>query len=586
MGSSKYNETVIKLNGKTLAVPREFFDVAVKASFDQNAQANLTTDSFRFILDAAKEIQSHIDAGLKSGVGIFEGIPIEIAATGRNNSIAVFNGIVDLQDNANINDELGQIEAKIKQDNGLNNLEDQLEALDFGFLLELGIIKESDFVDVDYVVIKTDSTIEAITMLITIFLLSRQLIESIKNIAIQIGTIVGIASSGLPGPIGAAIYAVAVAVAELIFAAAILVLIVRLGESLLELLIQPKRTHKAILLKTLLERTCQKIGYGFNTTIEDLENVVYLPSNINTDDFGGFVFIQIPGTIKQGIPNVTDFGYTCTEMFALARMLFNGRFLIENDTVEFHTESAEFWIRRATWIKPDVLKIQGHRFNTDEILSSININFQTDVTDEYTIDEFTGTVFQVLTDAKTVNILRNKTIKNAEQVSIPCALGARKEKLNGFEKLLSEMAGVFDKISKTFGGNSNLKNRITEKVGVLKVSFNNHSVPKLLWIEGNRIPSNHRELFSAKTLWNKYHVEKSFVQNNFQRQRIMFENERIPFGFDDFTQVVNNSFFQDQEGKLGKLITLEWTMNKDFAIISYWQSQVYTKNLKETFIEP
>ena len=148
------------------------------------------------------------------------------------------------------------------------------------------------------------------------------------------------------------------------------------------------------------------------------------------------------------------------------------------------------------------------------------------------------------------------------------------------------MAGVFDKISKVFGGNSNLKNRITEKIGVLKVSFNNHAVPKLLWIEGNRIPSNHRELFSAKTLWNKFHVEKSFVQNNFQRQRIMFENERIPFGFDDFTQVVNNSFFQDQQGKLGKLITLEWTMNKDFAIISYWQSQVYTKNLKETFIEP
>jgi len=586
MGASRYNETIIKLNGKTLAVPRKFFDVAVKASFDQNPQANLTSDSFTFVLNAAKEIRAHVDSGLKSGVGIFEGMPLEISATGRNNSISVFKGILDLQDSMVINDELGQIEVKIKQDSGLNNLEDALEALDFGFLLEIGVIKESDYINIDYVVIKIDSTLEAITMLITIFLLAKQLIDSIKSLSEQIGTIAGLLGSSVTGILGSVIFAIAVAIAEVIFAAAILALIVKLGAALLELLIQPKRTHKAISLKKLLEKTCEHIGYGFNTTIQDLDNVVYLPSNITTDDYGDSIFIQIPGTIKQGIPNVTDFGYTCTELFALARMLFNGRFLIDKNTVEFHTESSDFWIKRATWIKPDVLRTQGFRFNTDEILSSININFQTDITDEYTIQEFKGTVFQVLTDAKTIINVRNKTIKNAEQVSIPCALGTRKERLNGFEKLLAEMAGVFDEIAKTFGGNSNLKDRITEKVGVLKVSFNNHAVPKLLWLEGNRMPSNHRELFSAKTLWDKYHVEKSFVQNNFQRQRAIFENERIPFGFDDFTKVVNNSYFHDTEGKLGKMIILEWTMNKDFAIISYWHPQVYTKNLKETFIEP
>ena len=585
MAASKYNETVIKLNGKTLHVPREFFDVTLKASFDQNPQANLTTDSFTFLLDAAKEIQSHIAGGLKSGVGIFEGMPITISANGSNNSIAVFNGILDLQDSANINNELGQIEAKIKQDNGLNNLEDQIEALDFGFLLDIGVIKTSDFIDVDYVVIKPNSTLEAITMLITIYLLSKQLIDTIKDISDQVAIIAGIAVSGVPGPIGAAIYAAAAAIAQVIFAAALLLLIIKLGLQLIELLVQPKRTHKAITVKTLLEKTCEKIGYGFNTTIEDLENLVYLPSNNNPDDYEESIFIQTPGTIDQGIPNVTDFGYTCTELFALARMLFNGRFLIENNTVEFHTESSDFWIKRATWIKPNVLK-QAFRYNTDELLSSININFQTDVTDEYTITEFTGTAFQVLTDAKTVNVLRNKTIKNAEQVSIPCALGTRKEELNGFEILLAELAGTFDRISQAFGGNSNLKGKIIEKVGVLKVSLNNHAVPKLIWLEGNRMPSNHRELFSAKTLWNKYQVEKSFVQNNFQRQRVMFENVRIPFGFEDFTKVVNNSYFHDTQGKLGKIITLEWTMNKDFAIISYWQSQPYTKNLKEIFIEP
>lgn len=586
MADQSINTVVeVKLNGKPLTVPREFFDVSVKASFDQNPQANLTTEEFTFVLDAFKEINSWIDNGLRSGVGIFEGMPITITARGKDSSLLAFNGIVDLQNALIIDQELGEIKAKLRQDNSLNNLSDLLEPLDFGFLLAEGVITEEDYVDIEYVIDKPNTAQEIIITLLTAYLLQKQLQDSIKDIAEQIAIVAGIAASGFTGPIGASIYAVAVAILEIAYAIAILALLVALAVDMIRLLTQPLRTHKGIQLKTLLEKTCEYLGFTLETTIEDLDNLVYLASNITTDDNEGTIFIQTLGSIEEGIPNSRDFGYTCTEIFQLTRDLFNARFLIVENTIQLHTESSPFWIKSSSFKKPDIL--QGpFRYNTEDIRSSIKISFLTDITDEYTIENFTGTVFQVLTDANTVLVANNKTIKNTDFINIPLALGNRKDQLSVFDEVLADFAGVFDRLINFFGGNSNLKKSITSKIGVLKVSSNNHTIPKLLWLDGGRIPENQRELFSAKTLYEKYHIEKSFVSNNFSRQRKVFENERIPFGFNDFVKVLDNSYFRDTQGKLGKILSLEWNMNKDFAVISYWISNPYTKNLKETFIEP
>lgn len=165
-------------------------------------------------------------------------------------------------------------------------------------------------------------------------------------------------------------------------------------------------------------------------------------------------------------------------------------------------------------------------------------------------------------------------------------MGNRKDSLTGFEQGLASVAGLFDQIAGIFGGRPNLARRIRNKVGVLQVSNNNHVVPKLLWLQGGRIPVNQRDIFSARTLWEKYHSEKSFVQNNYNRQRRIIENEVIPFGLSDFVTLSNNSYFRDENGRVGKITDIEWNMSRDHATISYWIEEVYTRNLKETFIEP
>ena len=583
---SKNTSVVVTLKGKNLTVPRKFFDVTVKASFDQNPQANITSDNFTFILSAYDELMQCIADGNNGGVGIFEGPDLRIQATNDTGSQDAFIGFVDLQDNAVIDEERGEIKASIKQDNGLNTLDGQLEALDYGYLYEIGVISESDFVDVDYVIDIKDDVTRIATIFITGYLLQKQLQDSIRDAAEAIATIAGIAASGTIGSVGAAIYAAAKAILEIAYAAAILALLLKFGRELIQILVQPVRTHKAALLRTLIEKACAHIGYGFNTSIEDFENVVYLASNISTDIKNSSIFIERIGTIQQGIPSPADFGYTCPEMFDLVRRLFNARFLVDaNGVVQCHTENAQYWIEQASYIKPDVLQVP-YRYNTEELKSSININFRTDTTDEYTLENFKGTVYQVLTNEIAAQNIRNKQIKGLDLVSIPCALGNRKEQLTGFERILAELAGVFDEVSNVFGGNSNLKNQVKSAVGVMRVSSNNHSVPKLLWLEDGRIPSNNRELFSAKTLYNKYHIEKSFVANNFTRQRRIIPSERIPFGFSDFVKLINNSYFYLSNGNIAKAIEVTWNMNQDVADISYWRTEPYTENLIETFIEP
>ena len=576
------------LNGKTVLIPKNFFDVGVKASFGDNVQANLSTEEFTFILDGYETIIDWINAGRNGGLGIFEGIPLSITNSNGAGNASVFKGILDLQAGAIIQENLKQAQVKLRQDESLNQLSELLEPLDYGYLQSLGLISSSDYVSVDYVVNRSDEGLETITTFITIYLLSKQLADTIKDVSTSIATIAGIAASGVPGPIGAAIYAAAVAILQIIYAAPLLILIIDFGQDLITVLVQPQRTHKGILLKTLLAKACEQIGFRLETTIADLENLVYLPSNRNVDVFGLKSVLKKAGTITEGIPNPGDTGYTCPELFQIARDLFNARFAIVGNTVQFHTESSEYWLSQSGWEKPSATKdVAGLplRYNTDEIKGSILISFATDVVDEFTIKNYRGTNYQVLTDAKAV-IAANKTIKNLDKVQIPLALGNRKGSFTPFEQVLLPLANLFDNIAGVFGGSANLAKKIKGKIGVLQVSNNNHSVPKLLWLDGGRLPSNQRDLFGAKSLWDKYHVEKSFVQNNFARQRKYIEGETIPFGLSDFVTLLNNSYFRDQNGTVGKVVDLEWNMSRDSANISYWIQETYTTNLKETFIEP
>jgi len=63
--------------------------------------------------------------------------------------------------------------------------------------------------------------------------------------------------------------------------------------------------------------------------------------------------------------------------------------------------------------------------------------------------------------------------------------------------------------------------------------------------------------------------------------KYVYEDVRIPFGLQDFVTVLNNAYFTTENGQIGKFISLDWTIDKDEAIVSYWVYNSWLTNIEE-----
>jgi len=564
------------LDGKAIDPPKNWQDISIVATFDNdNVQANITTDDFDFVLSAKDVIDQRIAEGR-----LFEGILNQIVASNTNRSITVFDGVIDPSDQLTEFIDRGFIRARIQKTESVNRLDQQLEGINFGYLESIGLITDADYVDVEYVIDPIDDGLDTAFLVFMSTYLTVLLVEQVATTARAIAIAAGLASSSITGTIGATVFNIANAILETIKLALIVIAVFDLGTQLINAVVQPRRVHKGVKLKTLIEKACEHAGYALNSDIP--EQLVYLPSNTTPDQRGAFSRLVSVGTIQKGIPKAQDYGYACLEAFELAKRYLNGQVGIRNGEVILKPKDSDFWRSQSSYTIPDTL-IQTRRYNTEDLKGDKILAFDTDVSDEYTITEFTGTNYEVITSLIGEVDDKLNMIKGLEEINFNVCLGSRKERLNPFETVLKGLARLFDEVINVFGGRSNLVERVQSKVGLLRVSQNNHNKPKLLWQEGGQIPSNHRQLLSAKAIYDQYYVYDSFVAG--QGQKILFDGIRTGFGLEDFVNLIENRYFRDAQGNICEAREVEWTMGKDFAVFNYSIRQRYTEQLQEAFIE-
>lgn len=571
------------LNGEEIDPPLEWETVQVSAFFENdNVQANLEIDSFTFVRESYLRILQYIQSGKNGGTGIFEGMPFQIFVFNNSSERIAFDGYLDLTEGLQIIEHEQKIICRLIKKEGLNNLDKRIESLTMGYLEAIGVFTDSDYTEVEYVVEKPLELIELISTKIIFFVLVQQLINQVREVARDISNAAGEAAGGLTGVIGSAILTAASIIFQVAYAASILGALLELGRDLFNSYLSPVRTHKTLKLGTGMRKIAGYLGLSLQTDIELLDRLVYLPSNIQVDEVDSQGFLsRVKGT-QKGIPNDGDFGYNVSEFFQLVKDLFYAKYVVKDGVLFFYPRISEFWTRTANYELPDVLD-RPYSYNTGDLKSNILLIFQKDVNDLWTLENYKGTSYGVNTDAIIENEPSASLIGGFEQFRFPVALGNRKESLTGLEKALKSVGNTFDDITKVFGGRSNFSNRVKNRIGTLKVSDNNTTVPKILYLNtSGKIPSNHRDLFSAKVLWQNYHKYMSLVDDNFSRQRKVYDSIQIPFGFESFLKVIDNSYLQGVNGKITKL---NWSISEDTAVISYWIKEVYTKNLKETFIE-
>lgn len=567
------------IDSTVVDAPVEWEDIAINATFDNDSiQANIDTDSFTFAPEQAEIIKNWISQG-----NIFRGLPFKIDAYNVNQSTLAYDGFINCSDNIEIFED-GTISANIQLAEGLNSLNDRLDGLTLEYLKSINILTSSDELTVEYVVEKNLNVVEIISSLILGYILVTQLKSQVQSTATSIANAVAHATGGITGSVAAIAFAIAIALIEITYTVFMVSAVISIGTEVFNMLLPIVRKHKVLNARKTLTKISSFLGYTFSSDISLLDNLHYLPSNIQTDEVSLLTgIIDFPKGTKNGVPSPSDYGYTALEMFNIYKTMFQAKIQVNNGTLYFLSENSNYWNTTSTYNLPDILK-PVKKYNTDELVFSKLLQFRTDeIADEWTLINYKGTNYEIITNDPSIPDNGAKYLKNHEKINFNVALGNRKDELNGLENSLKKLAKVVDDTVSFFGGNSNLEQKIKNRVGLLKVGTNNHTVPKMLYLDvAGKLPINHRDLFSAKVLYNEFINYRSFVLNNYGYQKAIYELENLPFGFEDFLKTIQNSNFANVDGKFRKN---NWLIAADNSNATIEIKEVYCSNLVETYIE-
>lgn len=584
------------LDGQEINPPLNWQDTKVLAAWiNSSVQPKVITDDLTFVNEAREKILQYVRDGENTGVGIFRGIPFQIQASDLiDGSIPCFDGYLDFLSGYTVKDERG-VRTKVTRPEDLELLNKRLEALSYAYLLEKGHITKKDWVNLPYVVQNVDPAEGLFYLILTEFILAKEAIEAYERLGKVISAFANIVTTP---------YAILVLIITIAYFAAIVIMILRLLNEVFKKIYPRPRTQKVMSYRRLVEKAFSYMGYEFDSNIEELDTYHYVPSRtfaLSAIDFIGdnFGIKKVQRTVKNyiersAIPQPNDFGYRCSDMIQLCLDLFNAKIAVQGNKVFMYTESDPFWIKQSKFTLPDVL-LDEYRYNVDQAVSTKLFSFQTDGTDEWSIEDFTGTNYEVNTQSTQTIPQRLLLLKGYKDYRWPVAIASRYARADTINKVLNRNPyPLFDnkavnnlfkklKISNPFKNVKPIQFN-TEK-GFMRVSNMFWSVPKVVALKNGKIPKNHRDLVSARTLYIKYHSYNSFAAP-YTGQRKIFTNYTIPFGLKDFIDCQFSSYFKTQDGRLGRFLRLEWMIGKDMAEVDFEIFEPYIKTVKETNFEP
>ncbi len=585
-------ELTLLIEGQKVTEPKEWADIKMQSAYGINSnQPQISIDRITLVKDAAQKVLDSVAAG-----NIFEGLNAQLIYRERSNSISIFDGFIDTSDNfEELNPSFGAIErpieisVKLRGKNTITNFQDQIEGVTFGYLYEIGAIKDSDFAIIKTAIVKKSSFLEIAMAIVSIYILSKQVADSIKEIPTVAANAIAHASGGLPGPIAAAIYSIAVAILQIAYVIATIALLIKMVTDLIALLIPPLVDNKGCTYRTLLTKVCEYYGYTFVSPITELDTYHYLPTKgytNSTNILSGIYPKNVP--TQLGIPSNGDFGYVLPEMFELCKRMFYAKVDVVGNEVHLRNVEDPFWLSTSTFV-PDIdLNFPSKKYNTEDLKQTRLITFATDSNDEWTIENYTGTAYEVKTEPTNINNIKNVVIKGLDRTDIPVALPSVKDKLTTVEQVIYDLAKIADKFSNVLGKKTKLAEKIKQnRTNVLKVSQNDYSVAKCVPLTNGRLSPNHRNELSAKYLNDKYHFGKSFVVGDKLGQKLPYEQVTFPFTLKNYQETLENGTFVLPDGRKAEFTDiLEWTLGSDTATANIAVRQIYTNKLKEIYYEP
>lgn len=551
--------------------PRNRLEIGLVSDFSGNPEIlSLNTDSIILPREAKDIIDQHI-----ASVGIFEGIPYKVT----------MDGGVSLEYYIDFTDELKvrqhEIEVKLKRRQYLDDFRSKADGTSFEYMVSKGVVFQS--YGVPYFIVKDNQLEQVLQLGITTYIMTKELIQAIRDTAIAIADVSEAAIPvGIP-PVpnwGAIIRAALKAAAQIIYTAAVLVAVIKLGSTLVFTLFPPKKTLNGVRFNELMKKACAFLGYTYVPGMIS-NNWVLVPVPLNKDNKSIFydAIQNLFNPFNKEYPTSSDTTPTLGAFITGLETMFNARLFVINNVVR---------IERRDWLQNQspssilpALSIQGDRddeysyqVTSGEIWKRYYIQYKTDFSDLHTLegDVYGGHDAEYSTDpAFPVTNNDLVLIKGLNEVNIPFALASRKGRLTIVEVLAKGLLAIVDGVTGVFGGGTNFVAQIDDRKDAMQISQQFFSVTKVLyaeigsWSKVQFIQSpDYLDFCSADSLWNQYHYINAINENDW----IIKENVRVRLTAQEFVTLLSNNFALINS-VVCEILKIEWIDEKSFAQITY-----------------
>lgn len=576
-------EIIHEMDGQERGEPRDWQNLEITVDWKNKKESGtVNVSDLSFTLGANQYIQQHVKKGVEGGVGIFEGIPYKIKVGEQMNPTYIFKGYLDLTDEMTV---FGQeeITVSLKKEQGEDWLTDVADSFSFAYLHNQGLITNSDFIKVPYVINYVPDSMQMIILSMSIYLMTKEIVENIQYIAESVALITNASTPipvasvppGLGWDVGDFIMATIKVIARIAYTIAIVIAIKNLITQLFEQLMPKKRYHLGMSFYRMFEVSCQYLNLTLSSNLlENIKNEVHIPPKDRKGGDAG----------ETGFPSTSSAIYTFGDLIRVMKERHNADYRIQDGI--FYFERRDSFDTPSIYQMPDYFEDQDRlldkfKYNTSEMVSNYNITYEYDTQDQNTLDDQSGRLFQAITTPVVKDNPKLVVIKNLAQISVPFSLGKEKKSLTDVEKTLRSLGQVVDTITGIFGGGTNFSGKIEDRIGSLLLSSHFLTFGKVVVMQGGRLAPNQRELLNALNLWNDYHYINSFATyKGVHNQYVLREEVPVPMSIEDFDLLLTNNKATNSKGDEYRIDKVVYRPYKGTAKIDYGVKKIYTNNLK------
>ena len=551
------------LNGISVT-PRNILTIGVESDFTDRPEF-LEVDTDRLVLprEAVKIIQDHIAL-----YGVFEGIPYQMITSGGD----TLEYYVDLQAEPVFRD--FEIEVKIKKRGGKDNFFDRAEGTTWELMASKGVFFPS--FRIPYVILPDNAVPTAIGLGVSIYVLSKDIIEQIDRVTKAtlniIDSLTPETGVGATVDFGEIATLVVKTLLEIAILALTIVALIKMVQQFFELIFPKIRYFQGIKVKDLLTAGCNYLGYQFESTLLDgISGLTICPVPLvkDKDSFWDYLQNDLNFAYTKGYPTASDTTPTIDSLLNAMENTFNARTRVRNGIVSLEIRN-HYQDLTQNAILP-ALNLQDKRqgeysLNTGDVWKRTYIHYNVDFSDLYSVDYYDPTDAEYSTEPVLINNPDLVSIRGLNEIIIPFALGTRKNDLNWIEKLAKAFFVVADTVINTFGGNGNYAAQIQQRIGVMKLSQQFFSTSKLMYTVGGKQPSNYADLIKAGTIYNNYHKINEIEVNDYK----IISDAPVRMNGQEFVTLLDNNYALI-DGDVCEILTIKFKDEESIATISYKQ---------------